>query len=87
MHIVFNTLSTLSLVSQAMRRVEGNVLDSKSVSIRQASRADFELRGPYVMLQILMIRSENKYFMQRAEFQCVCMFGCFCVCVLMCLGV
>ena len=85
-HIVFNTLSTLSVVNQAMRRVEGNVLDSKSVSIRQAPRADFELRGPYVMLQILIFRFE-KWFMQRAKFQCVCMFGCFCVCVLMCLGV
>ena len=58
-HIVFNTRSTLSVVNQAMRRVEGNVLDSKSVSIRQASRADFELRGPYGILQILIFRFEK----------------------------
>ena len=59
MHIVFNTLSTLPAVNQAMRRVEGNVLDSKSISVRQVARAYFELRGPYGILQILIFRFEK----------------------------
>ena len=87
---MFNTLSTLSAVNQAMRRVEGNVLDSKSVNIRQVARAYFELRSPYGILQILIFRFEKQIFHATGEIS-VCMhvwvFLCSCANVFGCLKV